>query len=143
VSVRGALNRHIGEHPAPHRRPNLEESHMASFMLLLHRSTTSRRPTDDVAGITREYMDWADRARAQGQLKGAAKLTDDAGRVMRASASDARVTTTDGPYAESKEIVGGYFLVAAADYAEACRIAADCPHLKYGSHIEVRQVQEL
>jgi hypothetical protein len=116
---------------------------MASFMLLLHRSNAPRQRTGDVASITREYMDWADRIRAQGHLKGSAKLTDDAGKVMRAGASDARVTTTDGPYAESKEIVGGYFLISAPDYAEACRIAADCPHLKYGSHIEVRQVQEL
>ena len=116
---------------------------MASFMLLLHRSTAPRQYSGDVASITREYMDWADRARARGQLKGGAKLTEDAGKVMLRSGGDARVATTDGPYAESKEIVGGYFLVSAADYAEACRIAADCPHLKYCSHIEVRQVQEL
>jgi hypothetical protein len=50
---------------------------------------------------------------------------------------------TDGPYAESKEVVAGFFVISAGDYAEACRIAESCPHLKYGSHIEVRQVQEL
>lgn len=116
---------------------------MASFMLLLHRSSPIPPRTGDVTSITREYMDWADRMRAAGHLKGGAKLTDDAGKVMRTGGADTRVSTTDGPYAESKEIVGGYFLVSAADYAEACRIASDCPHLKYGSHIEVRQVQEL
>jgi len=50
---------------------------------------------------------------------------------------------TDGPYAESKELVGGFFIISATDYAEACRIAESCPHVKYGSYIEVRQVQEL
>jgi hypothetical protein len=50
---------------------------------------------------------------------------------------------TDGPYTESKEIVGGFFTVVAADYDEACTIAADCPHLKYGGRIEVRMIHEL
>ncbi len=118
---------------------------MASFMLLLH--TQTNRPaqikTDPeyFTRVTREYMEWADRMRAQGTLKGGNKLTDDAGKVLRASAG--KVSTTDGPYAESKEIVGGFFIVAAGDYAEACRIAESCPHVKYGSYIEVRQVQEL
>jgi hypothetical protein len=118
---------------------------MPSFMLLLHRSPERYREATasghTVGDITREYIDWADRTRAKGQLKGGSKLTDDAGKILRTAAG--RLSTTDGPYIESKEIVGGYFLLSAADYAEACRIAGDCPHLKYGSHIEVRQVEEL
>jgi len=116
---------------------------MPSFMMLLHRPV-ERRPMGDpesVARVTREYMDWADRTRAAGRLKAGSKLTDDAGRILRTESG--RVATTDGPFIESKEIVGGYFLITAADYAEACRVAAECPHLKYGSYIEVRQVEEL
>ena len=118
---------------------------MASYMLLLHRAT-ERPPqfaaTPDAVGkVTREYIDWADRVRALGYLKAGSKLTDDPGKILRSGGG--RVSTTDGPFAESKEIVGGYFLISASDYTEACRIAADCPHLKYGSYIEVRQVQEL
>ena len=117
---------------------------MASFMLLLHRPVDRPRanlPPDAVTNITREYMDWADRVRAQGHLKAGSKLTDDAGRILRTNSG--QVSTTDGPFVESKEIVGGYFLLSASNYAEACRIAADCPHLRYGSYIEVRQVEEL
>ena len=117
---------------------------MASFLLLLHRPVDRPRlnlPPEALANITREYIDWADRIRAQGHLKASNKLTDDSGRILRGN--DGRVSTTDGPYAESKEIVGGYFLLSAGNYAEACRIAADCPHLKYGTYIEVRQVEEL
>jgi hypothetical protein len=116
---------------------------MSSFMLLLHRPVDRVRPTDPetITKVTREYMDWADRTRAAGRLKGGSKLTDDAGRILRVW--DGRVTNTDGPFIESKEIVGGYFLISAGDYAEACRIASECPHLKYGSSIEVRQVDEL
>jgi len=116
---------------------------MPSFMLLLHRPT-ERRPMADqetAVRVTREYMEWADRTRAAGRLKAGSKLTDDAGRILRHEGG--RVATTDGPFVESKEIVGGYFLISAGDYAEACRLASECPHLKYGSYIEVRQVEEL
>jgi len=116
---------------------------MPSFMLLLHRPT-ERRPMADpetAVRVTREYMEWADRTRAAGRLKAGSKLTDDAGRILRTEGG--RVATTDGPFVESKEIVGGYFLISAGDYAEACRLASECPHLKYGSYIEVRQVEEL
>jgi hypothetical protein len=118
---------------------------MASFMLLLHSPSDRPRPSaaspEDFTRVTREYMDWADRIRAQGQHKGGSKLTDDAGKILRGKLG--QPTTTDGPYAESKEIVAGYFLISAGDYAEACHIAETCPHLKYGSYIEVRQVHEL
>jgi hypothetical protein len=118
---------------------------MPSFMMLLHGPANRPRQTasnpEEYTRISREYMDWADRLRAQGQLKGGNKLTDDAGKILRSNSG--RLSATDGPYAESKEIVGGFFVISAGDYAEACRIAESCPHLKYGSYIEVRQVQEL
>ena len=118
---------------------------MPSFMMLLHgpadRPRQSASNRQEFTRMTREYMEWADRLRERGQLKGGNKLTDDAGRILRTQSG--RLCTTDGPYAESKEIVGGFFVISAGDYAEACRIAESCPHLKYGSYIEVRQVQEL
>ena len=117
---------------------------MASFLLLLHRSSDFKRVFADpeqAMRITREYMDWADRMRAEGRLKGGNRLTDDAGKILKAN--NGRAATTDGPYAESREVVGGFFMLAANDYTEACHIAETCPHLKYGAFIEVRQVQEL
>jgi hypothetical protein len=118
---------------------------MASFMLLLHapteRLSLTKLGAADYACITREYMEWADRIRGDGHMKGGNKLMDEPGKILKSAGN--RVALTDGPYAESKEIVGGFFIISAADYAEACRIAETCPHIKYGSHIEVRQVQEL
>ena len=118
---------------------------MANFVLLLHTPADRPRVTsagpEDYTRITREYMDWADRVRADGHMKGGSKLMDEPGKILRSAGS--RIALTDGPYAESKEIVGGFFMISATDYAEACRIAESCPHIKYGSYIEVRQVQEL
>ncbi len=116
---------------------------MPSFLLLLHVDQDRPRPSspDEIMAMTRSYMDWADRMRAEGRLGGGEKLTDDAGRVMRPSGG--RVTVTDGPYAESKELVGGYFILQAAHYDEACSLAESCPHLGYGGRIEVRQIQRM
>ena len=117
---------------------------MPSFMLLLHRPVErlSQMDPETITKARREYLDWAERMRAAGRLQGGSKLTDDAGRILRNAGG--RVAVTDGPFTESKEeMVGGYFLLAAGDYAEACRIASECPHLKYGSYLEVRQVEEL
>jgi len=46
---------------------------------------------------------------------------------------------TDGPFAEAKEVVGGYNLVRAASRAEAIELAVRCPHAKWGS-VEVREI---
>ena len=114
---------------------------MSSFLLLLHRPANRAPISADPARYTqasREYMAWADRMREEGRYKGGNKLTDDGGKIVRAAAE--RVATTDGPYPESKEVVGGYFMITARDYAEACRLAESCPHLRYGGNIEIRQI---
>ena len=53
-----------------------------------------------------------------------------------------KVSTTDGPFAETKEQLGGFFLVEAKDIDEACEVAARFPPARLGT-IEVRPVQEL
>jgi hypothetical protein len=88
---------------------------------------------EEIQGILERYGVWAERVGAKGQ-----KLHDNQGRVV--ARKDGGVAVTDGPYVESKEIIGGYFIVDADDYDSATRLAADCPHLDFGS-IEVRQIE--
>ncbi|HEV7996380.1 MAG TPA: YciI family protein [Stellaceae bacterium] len=109
---------------------------MPDFLLLLHRPAgpPPALSADAAAAMTKDYTGWC----ADGRRKGGEKLTNDAGRVVRPAAG--RPVVTDGPYAESKELLGGFYLIAAADYGEACRIAESCPHLKYGGGIEIRQI---
>jgi hypothetical protein len=52
---------------------------------------------------------------------------------------DGETVMTDGPFAETKEALGGFYLVEAADLDEAIKLAAACPGARYGS-IEVRPV---
>jgi hypothetical protein len=117
-----------------------KEPTMSDFILLLHQrgGLPPQRSREEVTAIIEEYQGWADRMRREGRHKGGEKLTNDAGRVMRLGAGG--ITVTDGPYAESKELIGGFFVIAAEDYDEALRVAESCPHLKYGAGIEIRQI---
>lgn len=116
---------------------------MPKFMLFLHEhlGQFDERSHDEMMRIIGEYSAWADKLRQEQKLVGGEKLTDDAGKVLRPTKS--KPVITDGPYAESKEIIGGYFAVEASGYDEACAIALQCPHLKYGGRIEVRMIHEL
>ena len=71
-------------------------------------------------------------------MKASDKLTDEPGKVMRRK--DSQVRVTDGPYSESKEVLGGYYMIEAPSYDKAIDYARDCPQLEYGGTIEVRQV---
>lgn len=52
------------------------------------------------------------------------------------------VRVLDGPFAEGKEVIGGYFVVSAPSLADATAIAQQCPSLRYGLNVEVRPIAE-
>jgi hypothetical protein len=47
---------------------------------------------------------------------------------------------TDGPYVETREVLGGFFHLVAESFDQAVELARDCPHLEYGT-IEIREVE--
>jgi hypothetical protein len=82
------------------------------------------------------FMAWFQQLSAAGTLKAGQPLLNDA-RIV--SGKNGR-TVADGPFAESKEAVGGYFLIKASSFDEAVAIAQQCPTLEYGSVVEVRPI---
>lgn len=81
-------------------------------------------------------------AQAQaGKLRGGAPLTEVA-EGARVRVRNGKPQITDGPFAETKEVIGGYFMIEAADRAEAIRIAQQCPHAELGL-VEVREVVDM
>ncbi|HEU4631425.1 MAG TPA: YciI family protein [Gemmatimonadaceae bacterium] len=85
---------------------------------------------------------WCDELAAEGRFLGGHPL-EPAGRIVSAArrgqaARHAR--PIDGPFAEAKELIGGYFLLSAASLDEATAIAERCPFLQYGMTVEVRPV---
>jgi hypothetical protein len=83
-------------------------------------------------------MAWGNRLREAGVMHAGDKLTDEPGKVLRSNNGHVRIT--DGPYSETKEVLGGYYIIEASSYEQAIERSRDCPHLEYGGTIEVRQV---
>ena len=113
---------------------------MAKFMLLLHDNPSGFADVspEQMQNVIEKYQAWGKRLREQGVIQGGHKLKDEPGKVMRSNGGQVRVT--DGPYSESKEVLGGFYIIDATDYAQAIERSQDCPHLGYGGTIEVRQV---
>jgi hypothetical protein len=118
---------------------------MPKYMLLLHdnpsTSTFASMSPEQMQKAIEKYVAWGQKLRTLGILLASDKLTDEPGRVMRGRNGHVRVT--DGPFSETKEVLGGYYLINAASYDEAIDRARDCPQLEYGGTIEVRQVDEM
>jgi len=93
---------------------------------------------DEIQAIIQRYIDWRARVEAAGHAVMGHKLRDGEGRVL--TAKNGRLSVTDGPYAEAREVVGGLFVVDAAGYDEIQALCADHPHLEFGS-IEIREIQ--
>ena len=113
---------------------------MAQFMLLLHESPkdfTDLSP-EEIQRVIGEYSAWREKLAAEGKLAGGLKLKDEGGRHLTRNGDSVRVV--DGPWAEAKEVVGGFFLIEAADYDEAVEIAKGCPHLVFSGTVELREV---
>ena len=82
----------------------------------------------------------ADELKAQGCLIASQQLeAPSTGRTLRARAG--RVAITDGPFAETKEVLAGFNLIEAASEEEALRIAQSFPWIEFGS-VEVRPVRD-
>ncbi|MEP7365242.1 MAG: YciI family protein [Acidobacteriota bacterium] len=93
---------------------------------------------EEMQNIVARYIAWRNEVAAKGNMLGGNKLRDGEGRVMRATAG--KVSITDGPFAENKEVIGGYFHIQAESYDQAAEIASTCPHVEYGV-IEIREME--
>jgi hypothetical protein len=79
---------------------------------------------------------WFDRLTAEGKAKAGKPLFQE-GKIV--SKKKGR-SVADGPFAESKEAIGGFFLLEVGSLDEATEIAKDFPGLNYGATVEVRPV---
>ena len=113
---------------------------MADYMLLLHTPPAGNRwSPEEMQNVIQRYAAWSKGLSASGRRLGGHKLRDAEGRVLKRHSN--QTTVTDGPYAELKEVVGGYFHITADTYEDAVAIAEGCPHLEFGGTIEVRAIE--
>jgi hypothetical protein len=111
------------------------------YLLLISSDETVYNTDDGTTTMSDDYAAFMAEMGARGLIQGGERLrpTSDATSV---AVRDGEVLTTDGPFAETKEQLGGYFLVDCADLDEAIEVASKIPTAKVGT-IEVRPVWEL
>ena len=100
----------------------------------------SLSPEDRAAGM-QEYEKYATGLVERDQMRGGEQLqpTSTATTIRQ---KNGNVLTTDGPYAETKEQLGGFFLVECQNLDEAIEAAQAIPSVKYGGVVEVRPIVE-
>ena len=94
-----------------------------------------------IQSVIQKFSDWAEGLSKSGHLVSMNKLREEPGKNIKGGGPNQVVT--DGPYAETKEIIGGYWIITAANYDEAVKLASTCPSLEFGSRVEVREVEDL
>ena len=110
---------------------------MDEYLLILrdHEQQWERFSDDELRAVIARYSEWNARLAADEQLVAAGKLASDLGQTVRSHRDEIVV---DGPYAESKEAVAGYYQIRAASRDDALAAASRCPILSYGGSVEVR-----
>ena len=113
------------------------------YMLLIYgnESEAAKATPSDMATMMAEYGAFSKGVAQSGHLRGGDALKPSS-TATTVRVREGRTLTTDGPFAETREQLGGFYLVEAADLDEAIGIAARIPGARHGS-IEVRPVMEL
>ena len=115
-----------------------------SEYVFLYRSTPEQH--QEVKGSPEKWQQsmtkwraWFKEMTDRGQLKSIGQPLERVGKVVGGK----KKTVIDGPYAESKDVIGGYSLIEARDLEQAAQIASGCPILEDGGSVEIRPVMPL
>jgi hypothetical protein len=114
------------------------DTFVGTWMLLLRGGEPSSETLspDEIQAMIQPYIDWSNRLRAEGRHVGGDELAD-GGRTVRMNGDSVVV---DGPFTETKEAIGGYFLIRASSDEDAADVASGCPILRNGGFVEVRRI---
>lgn len=107
-----------------------------SEYLLLFRNTSWHKglSPEEIEQNMARFTAWFERLSNKGQFKGGGPLMHDGKIIAR------RNVVTDGPFAESKEAIAGFFIIQADSLEQAVEIAKGCPGLEFGQTVEVRSI---
>jgi hypothetical protein len=108
---------------------------MANFLFVYRggEDNYAKMTPDEIQGVMKKWTDWIGEGFAKGWMVDAGDALTPEGKVVHANK-----VVTDGPFVESKEIVGGFSIVSADSIAAAAELAKGCPGLLTGGKVEVR-----
>ena len=111
---------------------------MKSFMFIFHNGQSPTPPTpEEMQANMQAWMGWIDQLRAK-DIYVAGEALFPTGKMVKGAK---KPLITDGPFAESKEVVGGFFVIKAASIEEAAEVAREgYPDFAIGGAVEVREV---
>ena len=109
---------------------------MVKFLYLFRNEGEGFKPAspEEMERMMKAWMQWIDTLRQSGNLVQTGERLERTTLPVRGKAK----TVTDGPYAEAKDIVGGYLLVQARDLNEAVELSKGCPIFAIDGLVEVR-----
>ena len=113
------------------------------YMLLIHQGTTPLPGTDEWNALSAEeqgavYASYQEINQTPGVIAGVRMEGPETATTVRVQ--DGRTLTTDGPFAEIKEAIGGYLFLEADDLDAAIELAAKVPAARMGGGVEVRPI---
>jgi len=113
---------------------------MAKYMINIFYGNLDKRSqfnqSSEAAQLMSKYQEWSQKIAAKTLL--AHKLKDGSGRKLELQSGQVK----DGPFIETKETIGGFYIVEANNYEEALELAKGCPTLLFqGGYVEVREVE--
>ena len=111
---------------------------MSEFVFLYRGGARDRSP-EQMQQMMQKWMGWMKELGAKGHLKDRGQPLERAGKLVQGK----RKTVTDGPFAETKDVVGGYTLIEAADLREAVELSEGCPIFEVDGAVEVRPVMKM
>ena len=116
---------------------------MSDFVFLFRASDEERRGAmgspEQAQKSLAAWRAWVQGLEANGHLKNPGQPLDPNGKVVRGR----NKVVTDGPYAETKDLILGYMVVEARDMTEAIALAGECPMVLGDAAVEVRPVMSL
>ena len=92
---------------------------------------------EQMQAVMKQWQTWIKGIAAKGKYRGTNRLLSE-GKTLKPGNA-----ITDGPYAEGKEVVGGYLIVKANSLDEAVEMAKSSPNIIYGGNVEVRSVMSI
>ena len=107
-----------------------------NYMFIFHSASYNGLSPDEVQKNMQKWFGWIEKLQKKGVYKGGEAL-EKTGKML--SHRNGKFVI-DGPFAESKELVGGYFIVEAGSLDEAVEMAKDYPDFSYDGKVEVREV---
>jgi hypothetical protein len=112
---------------------------MCEFLYLYRGGDRPSGSPDQMQRQMQTWMAWMKELGDKGHLKNPGHPLEPAGKLVKGP----QKTVTDGPFAETKDVIGGYTLVEAADLAQAVELTTGCPIFGAGGAVEVRPVMKM